>query len=241
MELSVHIQCKTKRYQCLPKRKFNRSAISCSARVRKALWQRKGRLVRLDKCQGARDNAAVSDDMSEKVFLATAALSCRECLALAYPDISTHAVCFHGLNKITHIMLHFSLRPQEMFEAPCSKMALQCGLQSVDGRLFSSVFQRLTNPGHMLLPPSLPHHPQGQTKFTAFGSQEFVKCCSNRRTQPRGWLTLNSGIYTLHDHFAALSPPHTHTQAHARARTHTRLCDGASLIAFQRDLIGISV
>lgn len=96
--------------------------------------------MRLDKCQGARDNAAVSDDMSEKVFLATAALSCRECLALAYPDISTHAVCFHGLNKITHIMLHFSLRPQEMFEAPCSKMALQCGLQSVDGRLFSSVF-----------------------------------------------------------------------------------------------------
>lgn len=91
------------------------------------------------------------------------------------------------------------------------------------------------------LPPSLPHHPQGQTKFTAFGSQEFVKCCSNRRTQPRGWLTLNSGIYTLHDHFAALSPPHTHTQARARARTHTRLCDGASLIAFQRDLIGISV
>lgn len=59
----VHTQCKTKHYQCFPKRKFNQSAISCSARVRKALWLQKGRLVRLDKCQGARDKAAVSDDI----------------------------------------------------------------------------------------------------------------------------------------------------------------------------------
>lgn len=85
---------------------------------------------------------------------------------------------------------------------------------------------------------SLPHNPWGQTKFTACGSQEFVKCCSNRLTQPRGWLTLNSGIYTLHDHFAALS--HTDTGTCTQTRT-LWLCDGASLIAFQRDFTGISV
>lgn len=71
------------------------------------------------------------------------------------------------------------------------------------------------------LPPSLPHHPWGQTKFTAFGSQEFLKRCSNRLTQPWGWLTLNSGIYTLHDHFCRFIP---HRHRHTRTHTHTHGC-----------------
>lgn len=135
---------------------------------------------------------------------------------------------------MTHILLHFSLRPKEMFGGLLFWNAT-AALQSVDGRLFSSVFPlsnwavsseacELTHPGRALLAPSLASfpHPQGRTKFTAFGSQEFEKCCSNRLTQPRGRFPLNSGIYTLHDHFAALSPPHT--QARALLHGHTHCC-----------------
>lgn len=135
---------------------------------------------------------------------------------------------------MTHILLHFSLRPKEMLEASCSKMPLPPYEVWMAG-YFSSVFPlsnwavsseacELTHPGRTLLAPSLASfpHPQGQTKFTAFGSQELEKCCSNRRTQPRGRFPLNSGIYTLHDHFAALSPPCT--QARALLHGHTQCC-----------------
>lgn len=153
---------------------------------------------------------------------------------LTQPDVSPHAVCFHELNKMTHILLHFSLRPKEMLQASCSKMPLPPYKVWMAGYfLVSSHFpielwaQRPVSSPTPVARSSLPllasfPHPQGQTKFTAFGSQEFEKCCSNRLTQPRGRFPLNSGIYTLHDHFAALSPPHT--QARALLHGHTHCC-----------------
>ncbi len=143
---------------------------------------------------------------------------CRGYLAVVSINEQTH--CF-SVNSIIRILLHStSHRPKEMSQAPCPKMA-QPGLQRVGGRPFSNVsslhdwavcFQRLTSPNQLPLPtPRLPGD-RLNLLLSVPGSLWNVGL-----TQPRGWLTLNSGIYTLHDHFAALSHTDTDTNTHIHA------------------------